>query len=368
MAGTLDAFRYISYMRSRWRWIAVSCGTATALAVAASLAMPREYTATARIVIEPPAGTDLRAAVAVSPIYLESLKTYEQFATSDSLFRSAVDKFALRALVGNRPIESLKKRVLKAGLLRNTRILEISATLPDPRKAQALAQFVAESTVDLNRSLMGDGDQDLLRAMERQQQEARDRLQATEAGWAELLAHEPVAELQAETENAGTLRANLDQQLSNIDLEIADAVERARAGSSDAGQAKIEEGNARARREQLRAQVETLNRQSLEREKLLSVRMAHRDRLEAERRSGQAQLAAAETQLREARGSAPYRGERLKIIDPGIVPERPSSPNLPLNAAAAFLLGLLLPAIWLTVAMSYGEQRAYRSFAKAIDE
>jgi uncharacterized protein involved in exopolysaccharide biosynthesis len=368
MAGAFDAFRYMSYMRSRLRWIAVSCATATSLAVAVSLALPREYTATARIVIEPPAGTDLRAAVAVSPIYLESLKTYEQFADSDSLFHRAAEKFALRSLVGNRPIESLKKRVLKAGLLRNTRILEISATLPEPRKAQALALFVAESTVDLNRSMVGDGDQDLLRAMERQQQEARDRLRATEAAWAELLAHEPVATLQVEAANAGPLQANLAQQLSNVDLEIADAVERVKAAGPDAVQARIEEGNARARREQLRAQLESLNRQGLEREKQLSVRMAHREHVEAERKAGQAQLAAAETQLREARGAAPYRGERLKIIDPGIVPERPSSPNLPLNAAAAFLLGLILPVVWLTLAMSYGEQRAYRSFAKAIDD
>jgi len=368
MAGAFDVFRYMSYMRSRWRWVAVSCATATVLAIAVSLAMPREYTATARIVIEPPAGTDLRAAVAVSPIYLESLKTYEQFADSDSLFRSAVDRFALRALFGKRPIESLKKRVLKAGLLRNTRILEISATLPDPRKAQALAEFVAESTVELNRSLVADGDQDLLRSLEHQRQESRDRLQTTDAAWAELLAHEPVTELQAEADNAGTLRANLEQQLSNVELEIADAVERARAGGSEAGQAKAEESNARARRDQLRGQMETLSRQGLEREKLLSARMAHRDRLEAERKAGQAQLAAAEGQLREARGGAPYRGERLKIIDPGIVPERPSSPNLPLNAAAAFLLGLILPAVWLTIAMSYSEQRAYRSFAKAIDD
>ena len=69
MAGPFDVFRYMSYMRSRWRWIAVSCTTATALAVGISLVLPREYTATARIVIEPPARTDLRAAVAVSPIW-----------------------------------------------------------------------------------------------------------------------------------------------------------------------------------------------------------------------------------------------------------------------------------------------------------
>ena len=129
--------------------------------------MTPQYTATARIVIEPPAGADLRAAMAVSPIYLESLKTYEHFAASDSLFQKAVQQFGL----AGRPIESLKRRVLKVQLVRNTRILEISATLPDAKKAQALAQFLAESTVEINRASVSESDQDLLRGIE---QQARD--------------------------------------------------------------------------------------------------------------------------------------------------------------------------------------------------
>jgi uncharacterized protein involved in exopolysaccharide biosynthesis len=60
-----------------------------------------------------------------------------------------------------------------------------------------------------------------------------------------------------------------------------------------------------------------------------------------------------ENRLREARGDAGYRGERLKIIDPGIVPERPSSPNLPLNLAAALLLGLVLPIVYFTLEMNF---------------
>ena len=150
----IDGFRYISYIASRWRWIALSCAIAVTLAFAVSLSLPRQYTATARIVIEPPAGSDVRAAsTAVSPIYFESLKTYESFAASDTLFQKAIAQADLRALLGARSIESIKRRVLKVGIVRNTRILEISATLPDPRKAQALAQFVAESTASLNRSL-----------------------------------------------------------------------------------------------------------------------------------------------------------------------------------------------------------------------
>jgi uncharacterized protein involved in exopolysaccharide biosynthesis len=68
------------------------------------------------------------------------------------------------------------------------------------------------------------------------------------------------------------------------------------------------------------------------------------------------QLTAMDTRLREARGEAGFRGERLKIVDPGIVPERPSSPNTPLNVAAAMLLGLVLPIVFLTLRMSYQER------------
>src|SRR5262249_13258089 len=138
--------------------MAACCTAAVVIALAISLAMPREYTATARIVVEPPAGADLRAAMAVSPIYLESLKTYEHFAGSDTLFRNAVDKFDLRAGLGSRPIESLKRRVLKTAIVRNTRILEISATLRDPRQAQAVAKFIADSTAELARSIVSEGD------------------------------------------------------------------------------------------------------------------------------------------------------------------------------------------------------------------
>src|SRR5450631_2798415 len=163
MAESLDIFRYVSYLRLRWVWIAGSCAVALALTV--SLVLPREYTATARIVIEPPAGGDSRSSVAVSPIYLESLKTYEQFAADDSLFEKAVDKFKLRATLGGRPIENLKKHVLKVGVVRNTRILEIATTLPDAGQAQLLAKFLAESTVELSRAVVNEGDQDLLQGI-----------------------------------------------------------------------------------------------------------------------------------------------------------------------------------------------------------
>ena len=97
MPETFNAFGYVRYMRSRGLWIAASCGVAAILALAGSMALPRQYTATARVVIEPPAGTDLRSAMAVSPIYLESLRTYEEFAVRSARQGVAADRVAEEA-------------------------------------------------------------------------------------------------------------------------------------------------------------------------------------------------------------------------------------------------------------------------------
>src|SRR5579864_4093874 len=157
MQDSFDPFRYVEFLRGRWRFIAVTCGAAVAIALVASLLLPVRYTATASIVIEPPGGNDPRTATAVSPVYLESLKGYEQFASSDSLFVRALQRFHVP--YEGVSIESLKRRVLKVTKLRDTKILQISATLPDPKQAHEFAQFLAEETVNLSRKVASDSDQ-----------------------------------------------------------------------------------------------------------------------------------------------------------------------------------------------------------------
>ena len=348
-----DAFRYFGYVRLRWRFVAASCLTAIVVATAVSLLLPREYTATARILIESPAGADPRSAVAVSPIYLESLKTYEHFAGSDSLFQKAASRLQLRALLGNKPIESLKKSVLKVSLVHNTRILEVEATLPDAARAQALAQLLAEETVSMNRSLSSAGGQDLIQSMVQQQSDARARVDRTEAEWSSLRGNEPVDDLQAAVEQEGELRSSLERQMAGANLDLAEA-----AASEPV------RGDARARLAELNKQLDALNRQTAEKEKVLAGRLARRERIEAEYKSAQTALAAIDNRLRDARNDVAYRGERLSIIDPGVVPERPSSPNVPLNLAAAVLLGLLFPAVYLALEMNFQQQRVLQALAR----
>jgi uncharacterized protein involved in exopolysaccharide biosynthesis len=62
--------------------------------------------------------------------------------------------------------------------------------------------------------------------------------------------------------------------------------------------------------------------------------------------------------LQDARAAQGYRGERLRIIDPGVVPERPSFPNTTLNVLLALVAALALSLLYIALEASYSEQRA----------
>jgi len=341
MPESVDAYRYLSFLRSRWWFIAASCAIAVSLALSVSLALPKKYTATCRILIEPPAGADLRA---VSPMYFESLKTYEHFAASDSLFLRALDQFHLRQRSPDQPVESLKG-MLKVAMVRDTKILEIKVTLPDPKTAQALAQYLGEETVKLSRTVDQEGNRELTQEIEKQEADARARLDQSEAAWTRMLSQRPIGKLQEEIQNGSELEASLERQLMRAGEDAAEA----QPGEAAAG---------RARAETLRKQLAQVKRDLTSQEELLAGRLAERDRLDAERTASQTAYNAIGSRLSQMRSDLAYRSERLKVIDPGIVPERPSSPNVPLNLFAALLLGIVAPVVYLTLELSYQAQRS----------
>jgi uncharacterized protein involved in exopolysaccharide biosynthesis len=61
---------------------------------------------------------------------------------------------------------------------------------------------------------------------------------------------------------------------------------------------------------------------------------------EAELKSARAALDAADLRADEAILGAKWRGERLRLVDPGATPQEPSSPNVLLNVVAALVVSL----------------------------
>ncbi|HLH00014.1 MAG TPA: Wzz/FepE/Etk N-terminal domain-containing protein [Bryobacteraceae bacterium] len=352
MHESFDAFEYIDYLRRRWRVIAVACGTALALALVASLLLPKRYTATASILIEPPSGNDVRMGIAVSAVYLESLKTYESFASSDSLFARAIAIYHLQN--AGQPIESLKRRVLKVSKPRDTKILEISVTLRDPKLAQAVAQFLANETVAISRNESVSSDNAFVDQARNQVLEASKRLEVAQRAWEELAAKEPVASLQSEIDSDVDLEGELRKQLVDAQANVAEY-------QQSSGQFAHEQLlAAEARAALLDKHVQALAREIQEKSTTLARRGADRDALQSEIKAAQSVYEADTARVREYRAAAGSHAEQLRVIDPGIVPQRPSSPNISLNAGAALLFAFVGSVVYLSVAFAYRRRRIFQ--------
>ena len=347
MHPAFDAFEYAGFLLKRWRFVAVVCIAAVAAAAAVSLMLPKRYTSTASILIDAPAGNDPRAATAVSPIYLESLKTYERFADSDTLFRRAIKQFGLADVEGTAAADTLKKRVLKVTKPRDTKLLEIQVTLRDPNKAQSVAQFIAEETATTSRSFARQTEDEFIAEARKTLDTSTARLEAVESAInAEATQAQPEL-LETEIEGAVELRNRVRRQLISADADLA---------------GRTPDPDLRARRESLQKQSDALNDEIQKKQSLLGRRRASQDRLEAERRNARTAQETARTRLNDSLASAGSRGERLRIVDPGVVPERPSSPHLFLNICGALLLALAAAILYLTLEFALRNRRHAREF------
>jgi uncharacterized protein involved in exopolysaccharide biosynthesis len=345
MPNRLDAWEFALYARSRWKSVLACCVAAASLAAAASLLLPKRYTAIASIMVEPPAGMDPRAATTLSPVYLESLRTYERLVSSDTLFRQALDDLHIRARYSNRSIESLKRSVLQVSKPANTRIIEIAVTLDDPKGAQALAQYIAEHTAALNHAL---GERSAAETMQqartlfevaqarlRRAQDASDRFTASQSNGISL----------SDIDSTGQLKFEVNRDLEKSRAQFAELLSE--PGKSDSTGRQIVA--TRARIAELETQARRLQESLSEKGKLLDRQQHRRDLLDAELTSARTEFDTLKTSLSEIQSSAAFRGERLEVFDPGIVPQRPSSPNLPLNVMVALLFSLLASTAWLAV-------------------
>src|SRR3954469_10590792 len=355
----LEIVQFAEFVGKRWIAVVLACSVAVALALAGSLLASKKYTATASLLIEPPAGNDPRGATAISPIYLESLKTYERFAASDSLFANALDQLNLRQRYATTSIEALKKKVLRVNKPRETKILEISATLPNPRDAQALAKHLAEETVRLSGSLDQQSQRDLTEQVRAQLEVATTRVQQAEKSRNEFLASDPVETLEAEIRNGTEQKLRLQGELveARIDLVDYEARMQSRAGSEsdprDAATMREQLAASRARTVRMEKEDHDLGQLLTTKGLLLEKRKHRREILDIERQAARAQYESAASKNNDTLASAAFRSERLEIVDPGTVPEQPSSPNIPLNLIVAFFAALVSSFFYLAFQYSW---------------
>ncbi len=295
-------------------------------------------------------------------MYLESLKTYELFANGDTQFAKAADRFHLRRN-NAQSIESLKQRVLKVTKLRDTKVLEIRATLADPRQAQAVAEYLANETIDASHAENLASDRDYFELGEQQAALAKQRLDELEKAWNALAVSEPAESLQSEINADVALRSNVDEQLVAAESEVAGYQQQAQDGSF----AREQLNATQARAALLSARSRELQRSIQQKSATLASRIGKRDALQASLDVARRAYETLATWLLEAEASAGTHAERLRMIDPGIVPQRASSPNIPLNVAASLFGALIASIVYLSCSFVYrARQLRFQSFEREI--
>ena len=339
MYQSFDPFEYLDCLRRRWRVVAVACLAAVAISLPLSLLLPKRYTATATMVIDPPAGVDARNSIVVSPVYLESLKTYERYAESDTLFARAAERFHLVSPESKQAIEPLKRSVLKVSKLRDTKIMEIGVTLRDPNQAQQVAQYIAEQTALVSRGENADVDNELVNRAQKQAATAQEAVDRAQKSMATLTNAAPLDALQSELDGDIQLLEKLREQLIGAETDVAEYQQQ--QSQADGQFIREQLQAARARVTLLEKRTHDQERTIEDRQKALAARSARKEQAEADLKAAQFTYQSAARALNDAQAATGMRGERLRVIDPGIVPQRPSSPNIPLNVTAALFLALI---------------------------
>ena len=186
-----DAPRYLAAMRRSWPLMLVIVVSATIIVLGLSIALPKTYEATARIVLDD-------STVSLPSGDVESVKrrlatVQALLTTRDVLARSA------RNLPGATP-ESLKGHV-HSSVDRDANIIDITADDGDPRGAAAIANGVAAAFLDMQRA-------EEATAIDRARNQlvrALDRLRSSSASAAEIRAiRDRLSELSVSKATIGT--------------------------------------------------------------------------------------------------------------------------------------------------------------------
>ncbi len=154
----------------------------------------------------------------------------------------------------------------------------------------------------------------------------------------------------SEIDAAVVLQGQLRQELVEAQANVAEYQQQARSAG---GFARDQLEGAQARAALLEKRVDEISREIQQKSATLARRRAERDALQTDLNVAQKAYETDTARCAEIRATAGTHAEQLRVIDPGIVPQRPSSPRIRLNVAAALLVALIASLIYLSVAFVY---------------
>jgi polysaccharide biosynthesis transport protein len=139
--GTEPSFRaYLQIMRRRKWWVVLIAGLGLAGSLAFALTVPKEYSATAQLLVQPSIGASGLGTVQAQPVTQTDVETELQLVTS------APVQQAVRARLGSAPAVS-------ASEVGQTNVISVTATSPVPSRAAVIANTYAAAFVQYGQAV-----------------------------------------------------------------------------------------------------------------------------------------------------------------------------------------------------------------------
>jgi uncharacterized protein involved in exopolysaccharide biosynthesis len=367
MPDPFDLTAYLGALAARWKSIAVVAVGAAAVAFGVSMLLPTQYEATVLISIQPGmAGASNPAAM--SPAYLDSLRSYEQWLQSEGLVATLLQSEKL----GEFNVESFRRSALRVTLGKGTRTLQVSVRMSDPKRAHDAAVKLAEIAVAANTSV-GRAESDQARASaELEVEAARKPLLASQTALEQFnrenRSEEAYRQVEVHIENKSSYQTQLmdtkvrlaeqEARLASLTTQIAKEPEKIASAPNplyqdlraQAETARTEAAGLRARRDALLGTLEALEPALARGQAQLATLESRRHALERDYQAAELRFKALGTRATDSGIAAGMRHEDLQIADPGVTPTRPVSPRPLLNTALGALFGLLAGLLYETYA------------------
>jgi uncharacterized protein involved in exopolysaccharide biosynthesis len=233
-----------------------------------------------------------------------------------------------------------------------------------------MAQFIASGVVELSRSGSKEASDAMIADAAKAAQAAQARLLETRTAFESAAGSFSEDALRSEVADDSDVKSRLEQQLVDEQAGLAEFESREKLlssgtvqpqnGGDELNDVRREAGGSRARIQLLEQRIAELAKSINEKSAVLARQSAREQDLESALRGARTSYETASQRLADLPVSLGSRMEWLRVVDPGIVPQRPSSPNVPLTLLGSVALALFGSLLYLT--FSFGLTRERRRY------
>ena len=327
----------ISIIRARWLVLATALGLTVVTAVVISLLLPKQYTATASVVIDSKSPDPITGMVTPGLMMPGYIATQMDVLTSERVIQKAIESLQLDkspqlraqwtdATKGNGSFDSWLADALARGIeikpSRESSVINISYTAVDPKFAAAIANALVQGYIDTTLELRTEPAKQFNKLFDEQSKHARERLEQAQNRLSEYQKEKGLTTTD-ERLDVETMRLNeLNAQLVAMQSQTADAnSRRAQAGANSPdvianpviADLKADLSRQQAKLKELTSRLGTAHPQVVELQANITELRA---RIEGEARNVNASMGinSSINQQREAQVRAALEAQRLKVL------------------------------------------------------